>query len=151
MSPAARPPVGYAEVAEFHVAIARREDPSLLERPVVVGGDPDKRGKVVAASASLRERGIVDGMGVAEALDRAPEARWVRTDMGRAREVSGSLRAAVRREVEAVELEGLRLVSGVSVHSWLRGQLFICYVMLWVRRVPRPARDNLYAHIGTYF
>jgi len=107
MSPAARPPVGYAEVAEFHVAIARREDPSLLERPVVVGGDPDKRGKVVAASASLRERGIVDGMGVAEALDRAPEARWVRTDMGRAREVSGSLRAAVRREVEAVELEGL--------------------------------------------
>ena len=67
---------------------------------------PGQAGKV-AASASLRERGIVDGMGVAEALDRAPEARWVRTDMGRAREVSGSLRAAVRREVEAVELEGL--------------------------------------------
>lgn len=107
MSPSARRPVGFAEVPEFHVAIARRDDPSLADQPVVVGGDPAKRGKVVAASAELRERGIVDGMGVAEALDRSPAARWVRTDMRRAREVSGGLRAAMRRAVEAVEVEGL--------------------------------------------
>ncbi|MCR9096803.1 MAG: hypothetical protein NXI30_21490 [bacterium] len=107
MGPATLPPVGFAEVPEFHVAVARRDHPALSDQPVVVGGDPAKRGKVVAASRSLRERGIVDGMGVAEALDRAPEARWVRTDIRRAREVSGVLRAAVRREVEAVEVEGL--------------------------------------------
>lgn len=107
MPPGARNPIGFAEVPEFHVEVARRDDPALAERPLIVGGDPSKRGKVVSASASLRARGIVDGMGVAEALDRVPGARWVRTDIRRAREVSGALRAAVRRAVEAVEVEGL--------------------------------------------
>jgi DNA polymerase-4 len=52
-------------------------------------------------------RGIVPGMGVAEAQGRAPEAQWVRTDIHRAREVSGLLRAAIRQEVDAVEIDGL--------------------------------------------
>ena len=105
----ARPtePIGYVEVPDFHVALARREQPELEDRPIVVGGDPRKRGKVVAASASLRERGIVDGMGVAEALDRASDAIWRRTDMRLAREVSGRLRAIVRGGVDAVEVDGL--------------------------------------------
>ena len=99
--------MGFAEVAELHVEVARQADPRLRQRPLLIGGDPEKRGKVVAASADLRERGIVDGMGLAEALDRAPEAHWERTDMRRARAVSGVLRAAVREEVSEVEVEGL--------------------------------------------
>lgn len=107
MPPAKRDPIAFAEVPEFHVALARRHDPALANVPVLVGGDPAKRGKVVAASGSLRASGIVDGMGTAEALDRVPEATWVRTNMHRAREVAGALRAAMRREVEAIESEGL--------------------------------------------
>ncbi len=102
-----RNPVGYAEVPEFHVQVARQADSSMAHRPVLVGGDPSKRGKVVSASVDLRKLGIVDGMGLAEALDRAPGACWVRTDVPRARELSGVLRAAVREEIEAVEVEGL--------------------------------------------
>ena len=100
-------PIGFAEVAEFHVEVARRFDLSLGSAPVVVGGDPAKRGKVVAASRDLRGLGIVDGMGVAEVLDRVPDARWVRTDLPRAREFAGVLRAAIRAEIEALEVEGL--------------------------------------------
>jgi len=100
-------PVGFAEVPDFHVEVARRDAPGLRGRSVVVGGDPAKRGKVVAASADLRERGIIEGMGVAEALDRARDAQWVKTDIHRAREVSGSLRAAIRQEIDAIEIEGL--------------------------------------------
>lgn len=100
-------PVGFAEVPDFHVEVARRRDPSLGDAPLIVGGDPAKRGKVVARSPELAGRGVVEGMGSAEALDRAPEARWVRTDMRHARELSGVLRAAVREEVEAVEIDGL--------------------------------------------
>jgi DNA polymerase-4 len=99
--------VGFAEVRDFHVEVARRADPALALVPLLVGGDPSKRGKVIAASADLRSRGLVPGMGMVEALDRAAEARWVPTDMRRAREQSGLLRAAVRREVGAVEIEGL--------------------------------------------
>jgi DNA polymerase-4 len=99
--------VGFAEVPDFHVEVVRGAYPELRTRSILVGGDPAKRGKVVAASADLRARGIVEGMGLDEALDRAPEAHWVRTDMGRAREVSGLLRAAIRQEVEAIEVDGL--------------------------------------------
>lgn len=107
--------IGFAEVPEFHVEIARQVDPALRARCVVVGGDPDKRGKVVAASSELRVRGVEDGMGMAEALSRAPEdAAWVLTDMAWAREASGLLRAAVREEVEAVEVDGL---AGFFMHA----------------------------------
>jgi DNA polymerase-4 len=99
--------VGFAEVPDFHVEVVRRASPELGTRPLLVGGDPAKRGKVVAASADLRARGIVEGMGLDEALDRAPDAHWVRTDIARAREVSGLLRAAIRQEVEAIEVDGL--------------------------------------------
>jgi len=92
-------PVGFVEVPDFHVEVVRRASPELRTRSLLVGGDPAKRGKVVAASADLRERGIVEGMGLDEALDRAPDAHWVRTNMHRAREVSGLLRSAIRQEV----------------------------------------------------
>ena len=107
MSSVAGEPVGYSYVPEFHVEVARHADPSLGDGPLLVGGDPLKRGKVVCASESLRARGILDGMSMAEALDRVPEAQRVPTDMALAREASGLLRAAMREVVEAVEVEGL--------------------------------------------
>jgi DNA polymerase-4 len=100
-------PVGYAEVADFHVAVARRSRPEVASAPLIVGGDPAKRGRVVGLTPELRALGVEEGMGVAEALARAPAAHWVRTDMQRAREMSGHLRAAVRREIGAVETSGL--------------------------------------------
>jgi DNA polymerase-4 len=94
-------------VPDFHVAVARRANPELADLPIIVGGDPAKRGRVVGCAPELRALGIAEGQGVAEALARAPSARWVRTDMQRAREVSGQLRAAIRREIGAVETSGL--------------------------------------------
>lgn len=105
--PSRSAPVGYAEVPDFHVAIARRAQPALATASLIVGGDPAKRGRVVGLTPELRAQGIEEGMGVAEALSRAPAARWLRTDMAHAREVSGHLRAAVRREIGAVETSGL--------------------------------------------
>lgn len=102
-----RKPVGFAEVPDFHVAVARHHDPGLRDRSLIVGGEPSKRGKVLALSPELRSEGLVEGMLMEEALRRLPSVHWVRTDMRRARELSGRLRAAVRREVDAVETEGL--------------------------------------------
>jgi len=99
--------VGFAEVPDFHVEVVRRASPELESRPLLIGGDPAKHGKLLAMSAELRALGLVEGMGLDEALDRAPAARWVATDMRRARDVSGLLRAAVREVVPAVEIEGL--------------------------------------------
>ncbi|MEZ4330735.1 MAG: hypothetical protein R3F35_03215 [Myxococcota bacterium] len=100
-------PVGYADVPAFHVTAARRRAPELEDVPLVIGGDPAKHGRVVALTPDLRSLGIEEGMEVAEALARAPAARWLRTDMARARELSGQLRATVRREIGSVETSGL--------------------------------------------
>ena len=51
-------PVGFAEVPDFHVEIVRQSMPDLQTRSILIGGDPAKRGKVVAASEDLRSRGI---------------------------------------------------------------------------------------------
>ena len=102
-----RRPVGFAEVADFHVAVARQRAPEFGARSLIVGGEPSKRGKLLALSPELRSEGLAEGMLMEDALRRMPSVQWVRTDMRRARELSGRLRAAVRREVDAVATEGL--------------------------------------------
>lgn len=100
-------PIGFAEVPDFHVAVARAAHPELATRPLIVGGDPEKSGKVLAVSPELVASGVQPGMRVREAQAAAPDAGWVETDMAAAREVSGRLRATVRKHVVAVEAEGL--------------------------------------------
>lgn len=96
----------YAEVPCFYAEIERRDDPALAERPVVVGGDPRKRGTVQAATPDALAAGVQVGMSMIEALERCPRARAVRTDVKRYREVSARLRACFRRETERVEGAG---------------------------------------------
>lgn len=97
----------YAEVPGFYAAIERRRLAQPEERPIVVGGDPRKRGRVQSASPDATERGVATGMPMLEALELCPEARRVPTDMAHYRSVSSALRASLRREVEAIEPEGL--------------------------------------------
>jgi nucleotidyltransferase/DNA polymerase involved in DNA repair len=99
----------FAEVPGFYAAVARADDPSLAARPVVVGGDPRKRGRVQAATADALAQGVTLEMTVIEALRQCPAARAVRTDMARYREVSRRL-FAVLREVEP-QLEGFGLAA----------------------------------------
>jgi DNA polymerase-4 len=89
----------FAEVPNFYAAVARADDPSLAARPVIVGGDPRKRGRVQSATADALALGVSLEMSVLEALRLCPGARAVRTDMTRYREVSRRL-FAVLREVE---------------------------------------------------
>ncbi len=89
----------YAEVPGFYAAVARADDPSLAGRPVLVGGDPRKRGRVQSATLDALAAGVTLDMPVLEALRHCPGARAVRTDMARYREVSRRL-FAVLREVE---------------------------------------------------
>jgi DNA polymerase-4 len=97
----------YAEVPCFYAAVERADDPALLERPVIVGGDPRRRGMVQEASFDARAAGVVPGMTVEEALQRCPRARALRTRMARYRELAQQLRAVLRRRIERLEAEGL--------------------------------------------
>ncbi len=97
----------YAEVPGFYAAVERAVNPGLAERPLIVGGDPRKRGIVQSASPDALERGVEEGMLVLDALARCPNARAVRTDMARYREASKRFRASLRVFAERLESEGL--------------------------------------------
>jgi DNA polymerase-4 len=97
----------YAVVPGFYAEIERAADPTLAGRPVVVGGDPRKRGAVQSATADALAAGVTLGMPVIDALELCPRAKALRTDMRRYRDASAILRACFRSETERVEPCGL--------------------------------------------
>ena len=97
----------FAEVPCFYATVERAQDPELRDRPVIVGGDPRKRGLVQAATADALAEGVVPDMPLVEALRLCPRARALRTDMALYREVSRQLLVSLRRDVERLEPFGL--------------------------------------------
>jgi DNA polymerase-4 len=93
----------FAEVPDFYAAVERRDAPASDTRPVIVGGDPRRRGLVQAATGDARSTGVEPGMPMLEALRLCPKARAVRTDMPRYNEISRRLHACLRRGYERLE------------------------------------------------
>lgn len=93
----------YAEVPNFYAEFERAGDPRLSGRPVLVGGDPRKRGVVKSATPDARAAGVADEMPMQEALQLCPRARVVRTQARRYREAAARLYACLRRELERLE------------------------------------------------
>ncbi len=122
----------YAEVPCFYASVERAAAPELANRPVIVGGDPRKRGLVQAATPDALALGVRPEMPMLEALALCPPARAVRTNMTRYREASRRLIACLRREVERLEAVGLGAVyadaSGLVAGPEAIGQA-------WVTRV----------------
>lgn len=113
-------PVIYAEVPSFYAAVARADDPVLRRVPVIVGGDPEKRGRVQSASPDALERGVREGMSLMDALEHCPNARLIRTDMARYRAVSKRLMGLIRgfeENLETHQMNGAYLVSQNSSRS----------------------------------
>lgn len=97
----------YATVPGFYAEVERSREPALRDRPLIVGGDPRKRGVVQSASEDALGLGVAIGMPVIEALDRCPRARVRKTDMPRYREVAARLRSCFRLATEKIEPAGL--------------------------------------------
>jgi DNA polymerase-4 len=100
--------VVFAEVANFYASVERSDDAEdAASRPVIVGGDPRKRGLVAGASPEALAAGVKLDMQVVDALKLCPGARATRTDMGRYREVSRRLFSCMRRGMDGLETYGL--------------------------------------------
>ncbi len=61
-------------VEEFAVALARRDDPRLRKRPVVIGGSPDEHAAVTGCSREAAEAGVTIGLPLRRALALCPNA-----------------------------------------------------------------------------
>ncbi|MBK1725985.1 DNA polymerase IV [Halorhodospira neutriphila] len=93
----------HIDMDAFFAAVEQRDDPALRGRPVVVGGSPQGRGVVAAASYEARAFGIRSAMPAARAQRLCPEAVFLRPRFGDYRAVTARLHAIFADYATAIE------------------------------------------------
>ncbi len=93
----------HIDMDAFYASVEQRDNPSLVGRPVVVGGDPNKRGVVAAASYEARKFGVYSAMAMAHAVRRCPALVIVRPDFRKYQSVSQEVFAIFRSVTQLVE------------------------------------------------
>jgi DNA polymerase-4 len=99
--------LAHLDLDAFFAAVEELEDPSLREKPLVVGGDPHGRGVVSTANYAARAFGIHSAMSAAEALRRCPHAVFLRPRHALYRQYSRVVWDTVSEIVPRVERTGI--------------------------------------------
>ena len=89
--------IGCVDLDTFFVSVERLLDPSLVGKPVIVGGHKGGRGVVVSASYEARAFGVRSGISIRDATKLAPRAVFVPGHHDAYGDYSARARAIVER------------------------------------------------------
>jgi DNA polymerase-4 len=93
----------HLDMDAFYASVEQRDDPSLRGAPLAVGGSPQGRGVVAAASYEARRYGVYSAMPMARAVRLCPELRIVPPDFTKYKAVSEQVMAILRSCTDLVE------------------------------------------------
>ncbi len=93
----------HVDMDAFYASVEQRDRPELAGRPVIVGGSPDGRGVVSAASYEAREFGVHSAMPSAMARRKCPQALFIPPRIGHYAQVSREIGAVFLRYTPLVE------------------------------------------------
>ena len=97
----------HIDLDAFFVSVEQVENPQLKGKPVVVGGRPDRRGVVAAASYEARAFGLHAGMPLATASRLCPQAIFIVGNFARYRDASQRFMAILADFSPYIEPMGL--------------------------------------------
>ena len=114
----------HIDMDAFYAAVETREDPSLRGRPLVIGGDPERRGTVATCNYEARAYGIHSAMASRTARKKCPEVIFIRPRFDLYRAISAEIQEIFHHytpKVEPLSLDeayldvtGCRLFGGVA-------------------------------------
>jgi DNA polymerase-4 len=93
----------HVDMDAFYASVEQRDNPSLRGRPLAVGGRPDQRGVVAAASYEARAFGVFSAMPMATAVRLCPSLVIVPPDFARYQAASNAVFAIFREVTPLVE------------------------------------------------
>jgi DNA polymerase-4 len=93
----------HVDMDAFYASVEQRDDPALRGRPVAVGGRPESRGVVAAASYEARRFGVRSAIPMARAVRLCPELVIVKPDFRKYATVSGQVFSIFREATPLVE------------------------------------------------
>ncbi len=93
----------HIDMDAFYASVEQRDNPAYRGQALVVGGPPDSRGVVAAASYEARRYGVRSAMPCARAARLCPDLLFVPPRFPAYREVSGQLMALLREYSDVVE------------------------------------------------
>lgn len=95
--------IGLLDLDAFFASVEQLDHPEWHGKPLIVGGDADRRGVVSTASYEARKYGVHSAMSSAQAERLCPDAIWTHGHYERYAEVSAQVMAIIGDETPLVE------------------------------------------------